>query len=88
MKPVSSYSLPSHWAVNGAGMDSLISPSPLGATYVQYMLGLGPDWTWEDWDPAVILLSDLINSGHATADNFNLAPFYKKGRKILHYHEL
>ncbi|KAF7917866.1 uncharacterized protein EAE97_012004 [Botrytis byssoidea] len=79
-----SFTLGSEWGWNG-----LVSfPSPLGTTYVQYMLGLGPDWTWEDWNPAIILLSDLLNPGHATADNFNLAPFYKKGGKLLHYHGL
>ncbi|KAF5868762.1 putative feruloyl esterase b precursor protein [Botrytis fragariae] len=54
-----------------------------------YMLSLGPDWTWEDWNPAIILLLDLINPGHATANNFNLAPFHKIScGKLLHYHGL
>ncbi|TGO44518.1 hypothetical protein BCON_0504g00010 [Botryotinia convoluta] len=79
-----SFTLGSEWGWNGL----VSSPSPLGTTYVQYMLGLGTDWTWEDWNPAIILLSDLINPGHPTADNFNLAPFYKKGGKLLHYHGL
>ncbi|OJK03023.1 hypothetical protein ASPACDRAFT_40338 [Aspergillus aculeatus ATCC 16872] len=55
-------------------------------TYIQYMLQVGGEWTWEDWNPSLIALSDRLNPGNATADNFDIAPFYQKGRKLIHYH--
>ncbi|KAM3076814.1 hypothetical protein ACMFMG_003718 [Clarireedia jacksonii] len=45
----------------------------------QHMLGLGSNWTYHDRNPDVIALSDKINSGNATADNFDLSRFYSKG---------
>jgi feruloyl esterase len=50
------------------------------------MLGLGPDWRWQDFNPSIIALSERINPGNATANDFDLSPFYKKGGKLLHYH--
>ena len=48
---------------------------------------LGPDWTWHDWNPELIALSDRLDPWNATADEFDLSsPFYKKGRKLNHYH--
>jgi feruloyl esterase len=61
-------------------------PSTLGTDYVKYMLGLGPDWRWQDFSPDLIALSDKINPGNATANNFDLSPFYQKGGRLLHYH--
>ncbi|PWY86460.1 tannase and feruloyl esterase [Aspergillus sclerotioniger CBS 115572] len=55
-------------------------------TYIQYMLQIGGDWTWEDWNPDLVALSDKINPGNATANDFDISPFYKKGGKLLHYH--
>jgi feruloyl esterase len=60
--------------------------SSLGTYYIKYMLGLGPDWDWRNFNPGIIALSEKINPGNATADNFDLSPFYIKGGKLLHYH--
>ncbi|TGO44342.1 hypothetical protein BCON_0541g00010 [Botryotinia convoluta] len=47
----------------------------------------GTNLTADDWDPEyLITLSEALNPGNATADNFDLSPFYKKGSKIIHYH--
>lgn len=63
-------------------------PNDLGTTYIQSMLGYGPDWTWDDWNDDIIAVSEAINPGHSTADNFDISPFYKKGGKLIHYHGL
>lgn len=55
-------------------------------TYIQYMLQVGGDWEWEDWNPDLVALSDRLNPGNATADNFDISPFYEKGGKLIHYH--
>lgn len=55
--------------------------------YVRYMMQLGPEWDWEtDWNPAIVALSDELDPGNVTADNYDLGPFYEKGGKLLHYH--
>jgi feruloyl esterase len=64
------------------------SPSGLGTEYVKYMLGLGPNWRWQDFEPSIIKLSEKINPGNATADNFDMEPFQRRGGKLLHYHGL
>jgi feruloyl esterase len=56
-------------------------------TYIQYMLQIGGEWTWKDWNSKeLIALSDKLNPGNATADNFDISPFNKKGGKLIHYH--
>lgn len=78
--------LGSEWGWGGTG-GLVSSPSPLGTEYVKYMLGLGPDWQWQqDWTPELIFLSDQINPGNATADDFDLEPSYRAGGKVIHYH--
>jgi feruloyl esterase len=61
-------------------------PSGMGTEYVKYMLGLGPNWRWQDFDPSIIKLSEKINPGNATADNYDMEPFFQKGGKLLQYH--
>ncbi|PWY68614.1 tannase and feruloyl esterase [Aspergillus heteromorphus CBS 117.55] len=62
------------------------APANLGTDYVKWMLQLGGNWTWEDWNADLIKLSDELNPGNATADNYDLSPFYNKGGKLIHYH--
>jgi feruloyl esterase len=63
-------------------------PSGMGTSYVKYMLNKGSSWRWQDFNPDIIKLSEEINPGNATADNFDMSPFQKKGGKLLHYHGL
>ncbi|KAL4951396.1 feruloyl esterase B precursor [Aspergillus filifer] len=66
---------------------SSTGPTADFVTYIQYMMQLGSSWTWEDWnEEELIALSDKLNPGNATANDFDLSPFYNKGGKLLHYH--
>lgn len=57
--------------------------------YVRYFLGLGTNFTADDWDPQYLVpLSEAVNPGNATAGDFDLSPFYNKDGKIIHYHGL
>lgn len=61
-------------------------PSALGTEYVKYFLNLGSTWRWQDFTPDIIKLSEQINPGNATADQFDMSPYFTKGGKLLQYH--
>jgi feruloyl esterase len=61
------------------------APNPLGPQYVQYFLGKGAEWSFNDYNDDIIALSDKINPGNATV-KFDLSSFHAKGGKILSYH--
>jgi feruloyl esterase len=63
------------------------TPVSLGTDYIQYFLGLGKSAS-ETFDYENVLISERMNPGNATADNFDLSPFQRKGGKLLHYHGL
>jgi feruloyl esterase len=60
--------------------------NPLGTSYVQNFLGLGEQWTQEQFDYSIVQLADQLDPGNATAKDFDISPFQKKGGKLLMYH--
>ena len=64
------------------------APNPLGTQYVQDFLLNNQSWPWQDFDYSIVQLADRLDPGNATADNFDLSPFQKKGGKLLQYHGL
>jgi feruloyl esterase len=62
------------------------SNNPLGYEYVQYYLGLGPQWSPDQFDYSIVQLADKLDPGNATARNFDLSPFQNSGGKLLMYH--
>ncbi|PYH90335.1 tannase and feruloyl esterase [Aspergillus ellipticus CBS 707.79] len=72
------------WDLNIAGG----SPNIIGLGYIQYMLELGASWNWRDYDDDIIALSEELNPGQADASDYNLTPFYEKGKKLIHYQGL
>lgn len=61
------------------------APNNLGTHYVQYFLGLGPDWSFYDYNETIQRLADQVQPGNATV-GFDLSAFHAKGGKILSYH--
>lgn len=53
-------------------------PSTVGTDSVKYFLGLGHNCRWQDFHPSITALSDRLNPGNATANNFGLSLFYKR----------
>ncbi|KAJ5094861.1 hypothetical protein N7456_010722 [Penicillium angulare] len=72
------------WDLNIAGG----APNIIGLGYIQYMMGLGSDWNWRDFDESIVDLSEQLNPGQADASNYDLAPFFRGGKKLIHYHGL
>lgn len=66
----------------GDGSESSISGQ---LWYMQNMMGL-TNFTYEDLDYEFLLYAEKTNPGNATADGFDLSPFYKRGGKLIHWH--
>lgn len=60
-------------------------PNTLGTDYIKYFLGLGPDWSVNDYNDSIIAVSDALNPGDATV-KFDLSAYHSRGGKILSYH--
>ena len=61
-------------------------PSTLGYEYPQYMLDLGPEWNFYDFDYSIVELADRTDPGNCNADDYDLSPFQAKGGKLITYH--
>ncbi|KAK6384099.1 hypothetical protein LTR65_009858 [Meristemomyces frigidus] len=63
-------------------------PNSLGFEYVQYFLLNDPSWDFYTFNYSIVELADKLQPGNATADDFDLEPFYRRGGKLLQYHGL
>ena len=61
------------------------APNSLGTQYPQYFLGLGPDWSFYDFNEDIQRLADELQPGKASV-GFDLSAYHSKGGKILTYH--
>lgn len=55
--------------------------------YITNLLGL-TNFTYQDLDYDTVLLAERLDPGNATADDFDISPFYENGGKIIHWHGL
>jgi feruloyl esterase len=60
-------------------------PNNLGTDYVRYFLGLGPDWSFYDFNEDIQRLADETQPGNASV-GYDLSAFHAKGGKVLTYH--
>ncbi|KAI8933092.1 hypothetical protein NX059_009735 [Plenodomus lindquistii] len=61
------------------------APNPLGTGYVQYFMGFGADWPWQNFNEDIARLADRTDPGNASV-GFDLSAYQAKGGKILAYH--
>ncbi|KAI0201231.1 feruloyl esterase B precursor [Astrocystis sublimbata] len=62
--------------------------SGLGSDFATYFVHNDTDYDFTKFTYKDVQLSDAINPGSATADDFDLSPYLKRGGKILKYHGL
>ncbi|KAL4986538.1 tannase and feruloyl esterase [Aspergillus falconensis] len=60
--------------------------SPSGVAYPRDFVYNDASWPAENLSFSTIELSDLLDPGNATANKFDIRPFYNCGGKLLHYH--
>jgi feruloyl esterase len=60
-------------------------PNSLGTDYVRYFMGLGPTWSFTNFNEDIQRLADVLQPGDASV-GFDLSAFHAKGGKILSYH--
>ncbi|KAJ5736942.1 uncharacterized protein N7483_002067 [Penicillium malachiteum] len=53
--------------------------------YLQEILGIS-NFTASDLNLKLVEYADKTDPGNSSANDFNLAPFYKSGAKLIHYH--
>lgn len=63
-------------------------PSPLGIDYLRYWVFNDSNWDFTTFKYEDVLTADKTDPGNATANDFDLSPFQKRGGKLIHYHGL
>lgn len=63
-------------------------PSTLGIDFLRYWVHNDSSWDYTTFEYSDVLLSESVNPGAATADDFDLSPFQNRGGKLIHYHGL
>ncbi|KAJ2997324.1 hypothetical protein NUW58_g685 [Xylaria curta] len=62
------------------------SISPLGSDFSRYFVYNDTNYDYTKFTYKDVQFADTINPGNATASDFDLSPFMKRGGKILKYH--
>ncbi|KAI2865393.1 hypothetical protein CBS147343_3989 [Aspergillus niger] len=69
----------------GLGEESTISQQ---YWFLRDLMGLGDSFVWQDLDFSTVELADHLNPGNATAGQYDISEFEKRGGKFIHYHGL
>ncbi|KAL4895498.1 Tannase/feruloyl esterase [Aspergillus ambiguus] len=59
---------------------------PSGVAYPRDFVYNNSTWPAENLDLTTIQLSERLDPGNATADVYDIRPFYQRGGKLIHYH--
>jgi hypothetical protein len=63
-------------------------PSPFGVGYQRYFLLNDADWDWRDYSDSLVTLAERTDPGQATAIDYDISAFKKRGGKVILYHGL
>lgn len=63
-------------------------PSPFGVGYQRYFLLDDPTWDWRTYNDSLVTLAEKTDPGQATAIDYDISAFKKRGGKVILYHGL
>ncbi|CAK7221401.1 hypothetical protein SBRCBS47491_004518 [Sporothrix bragantina] len=63
-------------------------PSPFGIGFAQDFVYNDPNWQWQTFNDSIVATAQKVNPGQATADDYDLSAFRKRGGKMIMYHGL
>lgn len=64
------------------------APEDFDVRYERFWLYDDPSWNWTQYSDSVVDDSERIDPGRATADDYDISAFKKRGGKVLMYHGL
>ncbi|KAF2170462.1 hypothetical protein M409DRAFT_19283 [Zasmidium cellare ATCC 36951] len=64
------------------------TPNTIGTDYIRYFLFDDPSWNVYTYNFSVVHAADEAQPGNSSITNFDFAPFYRRGGKLIHYHGL
>ncbi|CAK7227454.1 hypothetical protein SCUCBS95973_006549 [Sporothrix curviconia] len=64
------------------------APSPFGIGFAQDFVYNDSSWRWQTFNDSIVETARRINPGQATADQYDLSAFRRRGGKIIMYHGL
>lgn len=64
------------------------APSNFDVEFERHFLYNDTAWSWRNFSSRVVLDSERIDPGHATADRYDISEFRARGGKVLMYHGL
>ncbi|ERS97077.1 feruloyl esterase [Sporothrix schenckii 1099-18] len=63
-------------------------PSPFGIGFAQDFVYDDPTWQWQTFNDSIVDTARRVNPGNATADQYDLSAFRRRGGKMIMYHGL
>ncbi|THZ86515.1 tannase and feruloyl esterase [Aureobasidium pullulans] len=62
-------------------------PNPMGTGMIQHLLlNTTEPYDWSTFNESVVRLSEAIDPGNASPDDYDLSTFQKRGGKVIHWH--
>jgi feruloyl esterase len=72
------------WYIILAGTE----PSPFGVGYQRFFLTDNPTWDWRTYNDTLVTLAERTDPGQATAIDYDISAFARRGGKLILYHGL
>ncbi|KAB5522044.1 Tannase/feruloyl esterase [Coniochaeta sp. 2T2.1] len=64
------------------------APTPFGVGYQKYFLLNDAEWDWRTYNDSLVTLAEQLDPGDATAIDYDISAFKRRGGKLIMYHGL